>query len=103
MSAETKTQGPRVGFIGLGTMGTHMAANLQKAGFRLTVYDLRRAAAESHLAAGAAWANSPQEVAAASEVVFTSLPSPREPVRQPERLQRALAADPTVATEYRKT
>jgi len=66
----------QVGFIGLGTMGAHMAANVQKAGHSLTVYDVRREAAEPHLAAGATWANSPREVAAASEVVFTSLPGP---------------------------
>ena len=65
-----------VGFIGLGTMGASMAANLQKAGHRLTVYDLRREAAEPHIAAGATWADSAKEVAAASEVIFTSLPGP---------------------------
>jgi 3-hydroxyisobutyrate dehydrogenase-like beta-hydroxyacid dehydrogenase len=42
------------------------------------VYDLRRAAAEKHIAAGATWADSPRAVAAASEVVFTSLPGPPE-------------------------
>ena len=67
-----------VGFIGLGTMGASMAANLQKAGHSLTVFDLRREAAEGHLAAGATWANSAKEVAAASEVIFTSLPGPPE-------------------------
>ena len=68
----------KIGFIGLGVMGTSMAANLQKAGHSLTVSDLRRGAAEQHLAAGAAWAESAREVAAASEVVFTSLPGPPE-------------------------
>lgn len=47
------------GFIGLGTMGGKMAANLQKAGYRLMVYDLRPEAAATHLAAGAVWAGSP--------------------------------------------
>jgi len=68
----------QVGFIGLGTMGASMAANLQKAGHRLTVHDLRREAAAPHLAAGATWAATPREVAAASEAVFTSLPGPPE-------------------------
>ena len=66
----------QVGFIGLGTMGASMAANLRKAGHRLVVHDLRRAAAEPHLAAGAVWADTPAKVAAAAEVVFTSLPAP---------------------------
>jgi len=46
----------QVGFIGLGTMGASMAANLQKASHRLVVNDIRRAVAEPHLAAGAVWA-----------------------------------------------
>ena len=68
----------RVGFIGLGMMGKGMAANLQKAGHQLVVYDLNRAAAEPFLAKGAEWANSPRQVAASSEVVFTSLPVPAD-------------------------
>ena len=68
----------RVGFIGLGMMGKGMAANLQKAGHQLVVHDLNRAAAEPFLAKGAEWANSPRQVAAASEVVFTSLPVPAD-------------------------
>ena len=43
----------KVGFIGLGTMGRHMAANLQKAGHEVVVHDVRREAAESHIKAGA--------------------------------------------------
>jgi len=68
----------QVGFIGLGTMGASMAANLQKAGHGLVVHDARRAAAEPHLAAGAIWAESPRKVAEAVEVVFSSLPGPPE-------------------------
>ncbi len=68
----------QVGFIGLGTMGASMAANLQKAGYRLVVHDARRAAAEQHLARGAVWAGSPREVAETAEVVFSSLPGPPE-------------------------
>jgi 3-hydroxyisobutyrate dehydrogenase-like beta-hydroxyacid dehydrogenase len=68
----------RIGFIGLGMMGKGMAANLQKAGHELVVFDLSRAAAEPFLAKGAIWANSPKEVGAQSEVVFTSLPVPAD-------------------------
>lgn len=68
----------KIGFIGLGTMGGHMAANLQKAGHKLVVHDVNRAAAESHLAAGAEWADTPRAVAERSDVVFTSLPGPPE-------------------------
>src|SRR5256885_13640617 len=68
----------KIGFIGLGMMGSGMAANLQKAGHDLVVHDLRRVAAEPYVAAGAVWADSPRAVAEAAEVVFTSLPGPPE-------------------------
>jgi 3-hydroxyisobutyrate dehydrogenase len=68
----------KVGFIGLGTMGRHMAANLQKAGHELVVHDVRREAGEAHVNAGARWADSPRAVAEASDVVFTSLPEPKD-------------------------
>jgi 3-hydroxyisobutyrate dehydrogenase len=67
-----------VGFIGLGTMGRHMASNLIKGGHKLVVYDVRREAAEPHIKAGATWAASPWAVAEAADVVFTSLPGPAE-------------------------
>jgi 3-hydroxyisobutyrate dehydrogenase-like beta-hydroxyacid dehydrogenase len=68
----------QVGFIGLGTMGAHMARNLQKTGTRLVVHDARRAAAEPYLAGGAVWAETPRNMAEQCEVVFTSLPGPPE-------------------------
>jgi 3-hydroxyisobutyrate dehydrogenase len=68
----------RIGFIGLGTMGASMAANLQKAGYQLVVHDVRRASADPHIARGATWAGTPQAVAEAAEVVLTSLPGPPE-------------------------
>jgi 3-hydroxyisobutyrate dehydrogenase len=68
----------RIGFIGLGNMGGPMALNLIKAGHSLIVHDLRRTAAEPHLAAGARWAQTPGAAATDSEVVFTSLPGPKE-------------------------
>jgi 3-hydroxyisobutyrate dehydrogenase-like beta-hydroxyacid dehydrogenase len=67
-----------VGFIGLGTMGGKMAANLQKAGYKLVVHDIQRQAASHHLNAGAIWADSPRALAAQAEVVFTSLPEPHD-------------------------
>src|SRR5260370_25138328 len=68
----------QVGFIGVGTMGASMAANLQTAGYALIVYDARREAAARPVATGARWAETPCEVAAATEVMFTSLPGPPE-------------------------
>jgi len=68
----------KIGFIGLGTMGRCMASNLIKAGYELVVHDLRREAARPHCHAGAVWADTPQAVAEAAEVIFTSLPGPPE-------------------------
>jgi len=68
----------KVGFIGLGIMGASMASNLIKAGHELVVHDIKRDAAAPHLKAGAVWADTPRQVAEATEVVLTSLPGPPE-------------------------
>jgi 3-hydroxyisobutyrate dehydrogenase-like beta-hydroxyacid dehydrogenase len=68
----------KIGFIGLGTMGASMAANLQKSQYKLVVNDMRKAAADGAVAAGAEWAATPREVAEQCDVVFTSLPGPPE-------------------------
>ncbi len=68
----------KIGFIGLGTMGRHMASNLIAAGHQLVVNDLREEAGKPHLAAGAVWAQTPMQAAEQTEVVFTSLPGPPE-------------------------
>jgi 3-hydroxyisobutyrate dehydrogenase len=71
MKDEAKT----VGFIGLGVMGAGMAMNLIQAGFTVVVHDTRKDAAADHLAAGAAWAASPCEVAQRSDAIVSCLPS----------------------------
>lgn len=68
----------RIAFIGLGNMGGSMALNMLKAGHQLTVHDIRRQVAEPHLSGGAKWADSAAAAAREAEVVFTSLPGPRE-------------------------
>jgi 3-hydroxyisobutyrate dehydrogenase-like beta-hydroxyacid dehydrogenase len=65
-----------VGFIGLGTIGGPMAANVQKAGYNLIVHDLNREAASRHLKPGAIWAESPRALASQADVIFSSLPEP---------------------------
>ena len=66
----------RVGFVGLGTMGAGMAANIRAQGFEITVHDLDPSTAVGLLDQGASWAESPRSTAQASDVVFTSLPTP---------------------------
>ena len=68
----------KLGFIGAGNMGNPMALNLIKAGHQLKVHDLRRGAATNLLEAGATWAKSPKEASEGTQVVFTSLPGPKE-------------------------
>ena len=67
-----------VGFIGLGNMGTGMAGNIQKADYPMVVFDLRAAMMQPFVQNGARQASSPAEVARLSDVVFTSLPGPKE-------------------------
>jgi 3-hydroxyisobutyrate dehydrogenase-like beta-hydroxyacid dehydrogenase len=62
----------RVGFIGLGMMGSGMAANLLQAGHEVTIYNRTRAKAEPLIAKGAKPANSVAD-ACRGEVVFTML------------------------------
>lgn len=65
----------RIGCIGLGHIGHHLAANLLTAGHEVTVHDLDRDAADELVAAGAAWAASPAATAQAVDAVITCLPS----------------------------
>jgi 3-hydroxyisobutyrate dehydrogenase len=68
----------KIGFIGLGNMGNGMANNLLKAGYQLTVFDLRSEATKPFVAAGAAKAKSPKALAEVCDVILTSLPGPQE-------------------------
>jgi 3-hydroxyisobutyrate dehydrogenase len=69
--------GTKIGYIGLGNLGGHLAGSLHRGGHALMVHDLDRSLAERHLAAGALWCASPAEVARECDVVITCLPSPR--------------------------
>ena len=71
----------KVGFIGLGVMGTPMALRILTGGHPFTVYDLNADAVKRLTDAGATAAKSPREVGAASDVVITMLPEPQH-VRQ---------------------
>lgn len=66
----------KYGYIGLGNLGGHLAASLIRAGHELVVHDRDAALAERHRAMGATVADSPAEVAAQCDHVFTCLPSP---------------------------
>jgi 3-hydroxyisobutyrate dehydrogenase len=72
-------QKPRIGFIGMGIMGTPMAMHLSRADYDLTLYDKQRSSVEK--AAGeiprANPADSPKEVAQVSDIVVTMVPNGR--------------------------
>ena len=67
---------PKLFFIGVGNMGNPMAANLVKAGYAVTVFDVSRAKADNLIALGATWGRSVAEGAAQADVVMASLPGP---------------------------
>jgi len=67
----------RVGFIGLGNVGSKLAGSLLRNDIPLIVRDLDQALAQPFLDGGAQWANSPAEMAEAADVIITCLPSPK--------------------------
>jgi 3-hydroxyisobutyrate dehydrogenase len=71
----------RIGWIGTGVMGASMCGHLIRAGFAATVFNRTKDKAKSLLDMGAAWADSPREVAAASDAIFTMIGYPSD-VRQ---------------------
>lgn len=60
----------RIGWIGTGVMGRWMCQHCMDAGYQATVYNRTKAKAQPLLDAGAAWADSPKQVAEQSDVVF---------------------------------
>jgi len=66
----------KIGFIGLGIMGSRMARNLQKAGCDLIIYNRTKEKGIELIENGALWASSPKEVAAQSDILITMLSTP---------------------------
>lgn len=60
----------KLGWIGTGVMGSHMAGHLMSAGFEMTVYNRSQSKAKGLLEKGAKWAASPRELASQSDVIF---------------------------------
>ena len=66
----------KIGFIGLGNVGSKLAGSLLRNGLDLTVRDLDRDAAQPFLAEGAHWGESPARMMEAADAVITCLPTP---------------------------
>ena len=71
-------QREKIGFIGLGAMGRGMAANCVRKGFDLTVCDVNPEPVAALVKLGAKAARTPADVAKASSIVITVLPTGRE-------------------------
>lgn len=67
----------KIGFVGLGIMGSRMAHNLLAKGRELTVYNRTPEKAEALLAEGAKWAATPADLAQRVDVLFTMLSTPQ--------------------------
>jgi 3-hydroxyisobutyrate dehydrogenase/glyoxylate/succinic semialdehyde reductase len=66
----------QIGFIGLGIMGSRMAANLQKAGHDLLIYNRTREKAQALIKEGAQWFDTPAQLAEKVDILFTMLAHP---------------------------
>src|SRR5918992_511414 len=67
----------RIGFAGLGAMGAGIAQRIADAGHEVSVWNRTQAKAQPLIDAGLGWADTPRELAAASDVIFTMLTDSR--------------------------
>jgi len=68
----------KIGWIGTGVMGSSMAGHLQNAGHDLHIFNRSKSKTEKILDRGGAWHESPVDVAAKSEIVFTMVGIPSD-------------------------
>ena len=78
MTVVVKPGETRVGWIGLGVMGASMCGHLIKAGFSATVFSRTKSKAQPVLDLGAAWADSPKQVAEQSDIIFSIVGFPSD-------------------------
>jgi len=69
---------PRIAFVGLGNMGGHMARHIINAGYETVIADLDPAKVRALVDAGATAADSAVDAARNADIVFTSLPGPKQ-------------------------
>jgi 3-hydroxyisobutyrate dehydrogenase len=68
----------KIGWIGLGVMGSSMCGHLMNKGFSVAVYNRTKSKAEPLLAKGAVWADSPKALAERSDVIFSIVGYPQD-------------------------
>ena len=71
MAITIDSQSTKIGWVGTGVMGRWMCQHIMDLGYSATVYNRTKAKAQPLLDDGASWADSPSEVAAASDVIFS--------------------------------
>ncbi|MGI9306341.1 MAG: NAD(P)-dependent oxidoreductase [Gammaproteobacteria bacterium] len=81
----------KIGFIGLGNVGSKLAGSLLRNGHALSVHELNKDAAQALLDGGAQWAESPKAAAAGAEMLITCLPSPAASAEVMESAEGVLA------------
>jgi 3-hydroxyisobutyrate dehydrogenase len=75
---DVKPGATRIGWIGTGVMGTSMCGHIMAGGYSATVFNRTAAKTESLVAKGAVAAATPEEVARASDIVFTIVGYPAD-------------------------
>ena len=78
MALEISPQQTRIGWIGTGVMGRSMCGHLLSAGYKITVFNRTKSKASELLERGARWADSPRDVAAASDVLISIVGFPED-------------------------
>jgi len=68
----------RIGWIGIGVMGSSMCGHLLRAGYRMTLHSRTKSKATALLNRGATWAGNPRAVAAESDLLFTMVGFPQD-------------------------
>lgn len=75
---KTTPESTRIGWIGTGVMGKSMCGHLIDAGYHATVFNRTPSKAESLIQQGAKLANSPRDVAMASDIIFSIVGFPED-------------------------
>lgn len=78
MNKTISTQNTRIGWIGTGIMGGPMCAHLLEGGYSVSIFNRTKEKAAFLLESGAKWCDSPSDVAAKSDVIFTILGYPKD-------------------------
>ncbi|MFD2308366.1 NAD(P)-dependent oxidoreductase [Enterococcus termitis] len=68
----------QIGFIGTGVMGAAIVRNMMKHGLKVNVYNRTKSKTDELVSEGAIWKNTPAEIVAASDIIFTMVGFPKD-------------------------